>query len=238
MTQTILIADDEVTVCEVIQRYLERDGFQVLVAHDGNTALDLIDTHQPDLLILDVMLPHVDGFAILQMLRDPRNSNHSAHLRQLPVIMLTARTEEQDRITGFELGTDDYVVKPFSPREVVMRVKALIRRSNAPTPKSEKPIQIDNIRIDIASRTVTRDQETISLTAKEFDLLLFLATHPQQVFTRAQLLDQVWGYQYVGDDSTVTVHIHRLREKLEDDPNKPRYLLTVWGVGYKLDWVG
>lgn len=229
---TILVVDDETTVREVVRRYLEREGFRVIEADNGPLALHMLHQEKPDLIVLDIMLPGLDGFTIARSLREPSRRSESGNI---PMVMLTARTDEADRITGFEFGADDYVVKPFSPRELVMRIKAVLRRSAPDTDAQEKPLVFDDLRLDPASRTVTRGDVGITLTAKEYDLLWFLARHPRQVFTRAQLLDQVWGYEFYGDESTVTVHIRRLREKVESDPAQPVYLHTVWGVGYKFD---
>jgi DNA-binding response OmpR family regulator len=237
--QTVLIVDDEATVREVVRRYLELEGFKVLEAASGPLALQVLHDEQPDLIVLDIMLPGLDGFTFTRSVRNPVRGEPSN--KGIPIIMLTARTEEADRIAGFELGADDYVVKPFSPRELVMRIKAVLRRSIS-TDSGPGEIfaggevtTLGDLRLEGASREVWKDKKRISLTAKEFDLLWFLAQHPEQVFTRAQLLDQVWDYGFYGDESTVTVHIHRLREKIEDDPSQPNYIQTVWGVGYKLE---
>jgi DNA-binding response OmpR family regulator len=233
--QTILVVDDEATVREVVHKYLEREGFRVIEAETGPLALHLLHQEQPDLIVLDLMLPGLDGFTITRSLRDPAGSSFVSTLGSIPIIMLTARSDEIDRITGFELGTDDYVTKPFSPRELVMRIKAVLRRSLVSTAESEKPLAFGNIWIEPNSRTVKRGDVPISLTVKEFDLLWFLASRAHQVFSRIQLLDQVWGYQFYGDESTVTVHIRRLREKIEPDPSNPTYIHTVWGIGYKFE---
>lgn len=236
----ILIADDEPSVREIICRYLEKEGYTVIESGNGPQTLQMLYEHQPDLLILDIMLPGLDGYTIARSLRDPEAQDDSNFNRNIPIIMLTARKEEEDRLKGFELGADDYVGKPFSPREVVMRVKAVLRRgqqTNATDEVSanEHIINFGQLTIDPNSRTVRLKSENILLTAKEFDLLLFLAKNPHQVFTRNQLLHQVWGYEFFGDDSTITVHIHRLREKIEPDPNQPTYIQTVWGVGYRFE---
>jgi DNA-binding response OmpR family regulator len=221
----VLVIDDEPMVREVVTAYLERDGLRVTVAADGASALRTLDAARPDLVILDLMLPKVDGLAVL------------AHLRKtthLPVIVLTARGEEPDRVLGLELGADDYVVKPFSPRELVARVRSVLRRSQ-PTVSVARIVQGDLV-IDGASRETTVAGDPVALTAREFDLLAFLAASPRQVFRRGELLEHVWDssadYQ---DPSTVTVHIRRLRHKIEPDPDKPRHLVTVWGVGYRFD---
>lgn len=233
--QQILVVDDERTIREVVRRYLELEGFQVIEADTGTKALDLLADIQPDLIVLDIMLPGIDGLAITRKLRNPGDYEPLSLSGDTPIILLTARTEEIDRITGFEVGADDYVVKPFSPRELVARVKAVLRRSSTGANNTETPIVFRNLELDPRSRTVTVDDTGVSLTAKEFDLLWFLARHPRQVFSRAQLLDNVWGFEFYGDESTVTVHVRRLREKIEPDPAKPTYIQTVWGIGYKFE---
>jgi DNA-binding response OmpR family regulator len=230
--QTILVVDDERTIREVVRRYLELEGFLVEEAETGGQALEMLASDPPDLLVLDIMLPEVDGLAITRKLR---NSMEYASLSgEIPIVFLTARSEEVDRILGFELGADDYLVKPFSPRELVARVKAVLRRSSG-SQSSETPVSFGQMHIDPRSRSLVLHGENIVLTAKEFDLLWFLARHPHQVFSRSQLLDNVWGYEFYGDESTVTVHVRRLREKIETDPAKPTIIQTVWGIGYKFD---
>ncbi|HEX9369837.1 MAG TPA: response regulator transcription factor [Roseiflexaceae bacterium] len=227
--ETILIVDDEPTIVEVVELYLRREGFRVLTAGDGAAALSAVQQERPDLIVLDLMLPGMSGLDVTRQLRAGG---------ALPIIMLTARGEETDRVVGLELGADDYVTKPFSPRELVARVKAVLRRAQptpAPEPSASNVIAIGGLRLDAAARTVTLDGQSIGLTAREFDLLLFLMQHPDQVFTREQLLDNVWGYTFATDMSTVTVHIRRLREKIERDPTNPTFLQTVWGVGYKFE---
>jgi DNA-binding response OmpR family regulator len=231
--QTILIVEDETTIREVVHKYLELDGFAVLEAATGPEALAILRENMVDLVILDIMLPGLDGFTITREIRDTQDMAGLAINGATPIIMLTSRSNERDRITGFELGVDDYVVKPFSPRELVMRVKAVLRRTLPTEP--EKTLVFSHLQIDPLRRAVTLDEQALSLTAKEFDLLWFLAQHPQQVFSRAQLLDQVWGYEFYGEESTVTVHIRRLREKLETDPAHPTYIQTVWGIGYRFE---
>lgn len=228
--ETILIVDDEPTIVEVVELYLQREGFKVMTAADGTAALEIIRHQPPDLIVLDLMLPGTNGFDITRALRSERT---------LPIIMLTARSEEADRVVGLELGADDYVTKPFSPRELVARVKAVLRRTQVPTTPLERPhasvIALGGLRLDPAAHTVTLDGQAVNLTAREFDLLLFLMRNPGQVFSREQLLDHVWGYTFASDMSTVTVHIRRLREKIERDPTNPVFLQTVWGVGYKFE---
>ena len=233
--QSILVVDDEDTIRDVIRRYLELDGFVVREAADGYAALDAIGEALPDLIVLDLMLPGVDGLSLtrqLRMLKPPGAEERS----RVPIIMLTAKGETSDRIRGLDSGADDYLAKPFSPQELVSRVKAVLRRTNEnAATMAGQALEFEGLRIDPTSHTVTLDGQTVPLTAKEFDLLWFFARHPRQVFTRTQLLDRVWGYEFFGDPSTVTVHIRRLREKIERDPSQPRYILTVWGVGYKFE---
>jgi DNA-binding response OmpR family regulator len=232
----ILVVDDETTVREVVRRYLEHEGYRVSEAETGTAALATLKEQRPDLIILDLMLPGIDGFSIARTLRDSSEYAPLTTDSDIPIIMLTARTSEMDRIAGFELGADDYVVKPFSPRELVARVKAVLRRSApASAEADEKPLVLPDMSIDPRSREVKVRGTVIVLTAKEFDLLLFLARHSHQVFTRTQLLNQIWGYEFYGDESTVTVHIRRLREKIEVNPGEPTYIQTVWGVGYKFE---
>lgn len=235
MTHTICIIDDEAPLREVVRRYLEHDGFHVIEADTGPRALILLAQHAADLLLLDIMLPGIDGFGLMRILRSAGASHSLITASGVPVIMLTSRSNETDRIAGFELGVDDYVTKPFSPRELVARVKAVLRRSYSESEKSERPLQYGALLIDPMRRLARHADHILTLTAREFDLLWLLAQHPQQVFTRDQLLDRVWGYEFDGDDSTVTVHIRRLREKLERDPSNPIFIQTVWGVGYKFD---
>ncbi len=225
--QRILVVDDEPQVREVLTLYLSRDGFRVQSAADGRAALDMFASHPPDLVVLDLMLPKIDGLQVFKQMRA---------VRRVPVIMLTAKGEEPDRILGLELGADDYVVKPFSPREVVARIKNVLRRDLPDESDGEALALVrGSLRIDPRTRVVESGSRRVDLTGKEFDLLYFLAKHPGQVFTRAQLLDHVWGYESFGDASTVTVHIRRVREKIEPDPAAPRYVATVWGVGYKFE---
>ena len=228
--ETILVVDDEPTIVEVVELYLRREGFAVVTAADGNAALVAIERQRPDLIVLDLMLPGVSGLELTARLRASGGP---------PIIVLTARSEETDRVVGLELGADDYVTKPFSPRELVARVRAVLRRSAqaaAPAAPSIPAhiIALGGLRLDTAARSVSLDGRPIALTVREFDLLAFLLQHPGQVFTREQLLDQVWGYTFASELSTVTVHVRRLREKIEADPANPTYLQTVWGVGYRM----
>jgi DNA-binding response OmpR family regulator len=225
----ILVVDDEASVVEVVALYLKREGFTVRVARDGRSALNAIREHLPALVVLDLMLPEIDGLEIVRRLRDDATSD-------VPVIMLTARRQETDRIYGLELGADDYVTKPFSPAELVSRVKAVLRRVQGGIgERGERPLQFHDLSIDPKTRIVEVRGDSIDLTATEFNLLWFMVSHPRQVFKRDQLLENVWGFSEYVDPSTVTVHIRRLREKIEVDPSDPAHLLTVWGVGYKFD---
>jgi DNA-binding response OmpR family regulator len=226
--QTILVVDDEPSIREVVTLYLERAGYRVIVAADGQAALEALQEHTPDLVVLDLMLPRVDGLEITRQLRVQGET---------PIIMLTARREETDRILGLEMGADDYVVKPFSPRELVSRVKAVLRRMGGAGRATEKGqvLAFGDLRIDSQTRLVEVAGVERSLTATEFDLLWALARHPRQVLNRDQLLNIVWGFNEYVDPSTVTVHVRRLREKVEADPSNPRYIQTVWGVGYKFE---
>jgi DNA-binding response OmpR family regulator len=225
--QTILVVDDEETIREVVRRYLEREGFRVKEAADGFQALDVIRLDPPDLVVLDLMLPGIDGLSLTEHIRQDRH---------IPIIMLTAKGEPTDRIRGLDMGADDYMAKPFSPQEVVSRVRAVLRRTGVDAPMvTRKALLFEDLQIDPTSRAVLLKGEHITLTAKEFDLLYFFASNPRQVFSRTQLLNQVWGDELYTDPSTVTVHIRRLREKIEKDPSNPNHLLTVWGVGYKFE---
>lgn len=224
---SILIVEDEPSIAEVVSLYLRRAGYLVQVAQDGQAALDAMERQIPDLLVLDIMLPKVDGFALTRWLRDQSD---------VPIIMLTARRDESDRIAGLEMGADDYVVKPFSPQELVSRVRAVLRRTRGHSQEEgEQPLVFDDMSISPQTRLVKVLDKEIILTAKEFDMLWLLARHPRQVFTRQQLLERVWGLSEYIDPSTVTVHVRRLREKIENDPSNPTHILTLWGVGYKFE---
>jgi len=226
-TARILIVEDEPSIAEVVSLYLRRAGYQVTLVDNGQAALDLLEKSIPELVVLDLMLPEVDGLTVTRWIRNRSD---------VPIIMLTARREESDRIAGLEMGADDYVVKPFSPQELVSRVRAVLRRTHGPSEvKSDPGIKYDDITIDPSTRLTTIKGAEINLTAKEFELLWYMAQHPRQVFTRDQLLEQIWGISEYIDPSTVTVHIRRLREKIEDDPSNPEHLQTVWGVGYKFE---
>jgi DNA-binding response OmpR family regulator len=220
---TVLVVDDEPIVRDVVVRYLRRDGYDTLEAADGGEARALIERSSPHLVVLDVMLPGTDGLELCRWIRT-RGS--------LPVIMLTARGEEADRIVGLELGADDYVTKPFSPRELAARVRTVLRRSAPPVDENVR-LNFDGLEVDAATREVRKQGEELMLTAKECDLLWFLASNPRKVFSRDQLMSRVWGYEAALDTGTVTVHVRRLREKIEESPSHPRFLQTVWGVGYR-----
>jgi DNA-binding response OmpR family regulator len=222
----ILLVEDEPSIAEVVALYLKRAGYQVQAVKNGLDAMQTLQRELPDLLVLDLMLPGKDGLSITRWLRDRSD---------IPIIMLTARREEADRIAGLEMGADDYVVKPFSPQELVSRVRAVLRRSRRSTEEPEAAIHYDGLQIDPLTRLVRVRGEEMALTAKEFDMLWVLARHPRQVFTRNQLLEQVWGIAEYIDPGTVTVHMRRLREKIEVDPSSPEHILTVWGVGYKFE---
>ncbi|HEV7769811.1 MAG TPA: response regulator transcription factor [Solirubrobacterales bacterium] len=226
---TVLIVDDEPTIVEVVGRYMERAGFETHGAFDGPEALRLAELHRPDLVVLDLMLPGIDGIEVLRRLRERPGD-------PIAVIVLTARGEEDDRLIGLRHGADDYVVKPFSPAELVARVEAVLRRVSPPAGEGdvEPPIEHGPLRVEPATRAVRLDGEELSLTQREFDLLAYLAARPGRVFSRDQLMEAVWEYPFFSDASTVTVHVRRLRAKLGDDPSQPRFIETVWGVGYRL----
>ena len=220
---TVLVVEDESVVREVVVKYLRREGFRTLEAADGDTACSFVEREVPDLVVLDLMLPGLDGLGVCRWIRARS---------EVPVIMLTARGEEADRIVGLELGADDYVTKPFSPRELAARVKSVLRRARRP-PEQQERLVFDGLELDASTREVLKAGEPLRLTAKEFDLLWFLASNPRHVFSRDQLMDRVWGYDAAVDTGTVTVHMRRLRAKTEDDPSRPQRLETVWGVGYR-----
>lgn len=224
----ILVVEDEAVVAEVIERYLRRERYDVDVAHDGERALERFEATRPDLVVLDLMLPGMDGLEVCRRLRERADT---------PVIMLTARAEEVDKLLGLGIGADDYVTKPFSPRELTARVQAVLRRSGtrARPHAPGEVLRFADLAIDPAARSVELREGPVALTAKEFDLLLYLARHPHRVFTRDELMNSVWDYEFAGDQSTVTVHMRRLRAKIEADASRPRHIKTVWGVGYKFE---
>ncbi len=228
-TQRVVVVEDDRSINEVVVRYLEKDGFEVDSYVHGGEALDALLESPPDLLVLDLMLPGIDGIELFRRLRA---------LAPVPVVMLTARGDETDRILGLEMGADDYITKPFSPGELVARVKAVLRRVQGGVETVEagaSPIlEAGDLIVDVVSREVKCSGEVVSLTAREFELLAFLMRNPNRAFRREELLEKVWGYTF-GDTSTVTVHIRRLREKVEVDPGEPKHLATVWGVGYRFE---
>jgi DNA-binding response OmpR family regulator len=226
MSSRVLVVEDDPTVAEVVVRYLEREGYATETVGDGIAALASARALPPALVILDLMLPGMDGLDVCRQLRD---------FAPVPVVILTARGDEDDRIIGLELGADDYVSKPFSPRELIARVNAVLRRASAQVlPTAPIVIDAGTVKIDLGAREVRTATGLAALTAREFELLAYLARHPRQAFRREELLESVWGYTY-GDKATVTVHIRRLREKIEADPSNPRLITTVWGVGYRFD---
>ena len=220
----VLVVEDEPAIADVVTRYLRRAGYETAIAATGRAALGRAEAAPPDVVVLDLMLPDIDGLEVMRQLR--RDDRRRA------IILLTARGEASDRIVGLRLGADDYIVKPFSPAELVARVDAVLRRIE-PLPEREPPLLFDGLAIDPAARTAALEERPLELTQREFDLLLFLARHPGQAFTREQLMEHVWHYTFYVDTSTVTVHIRRLRAKLEPDPARPRHIETVWGVGYR-----
>jgi len=222
----VLVVDDEPMVREVLARYLEKDGFAVDTASDGAAALEAFAAGRPDLVLLDLMLPGVDGLEVFRRIRAQA---------QTAVIMLTAKGEETDRVVGLELGADDYITKPFSPREVVARARTVLRRSRPAAPAPRAILRYGDLEIDRPRREVRQEGHPVKLTRKEFDLLAVMAARPGVTFTRSELLEEVWDFAWDGDTSTVTVHIRRLREKIEVDPSEPRRLITVWGIGYRFD---
>ena len=222
---SILVVDDEPTIAEVVARYLERAGYETRTASDGPSAVAAAVADRPDLLVLDIMLPGFDGLEVMRRV-------HADLEGRVAVILLTAKGEESDRVVGLKRGADDYVVKPFSPAELVARVDAVLRRTEDDQPVAEE-LTFGELAIAPAARAVRVGGRDVELTQREFDLLLFLARHPAQVFTRDQLMDRVWQFSFYTDTTTVTVHIRRLRAKLETDPSDPRWIQTVWGVGYR-----
>ena len=221
----VLVVEDEPTIADVVARYLRRAGYRTRVALDGMRALEAFEEDRPDLVVLDIMLPQIDGLEVMRRIRQLGRDRAA-------VIMLTAKGEALDRISGLRLGADDYMVKPFSPGELVARVDAVLRRLG-PEPEYEPPLRFDGLVLDPAARQAWRDGKELPLTQLEFDLLLYLARHPGRAFSREKLMDAVWQYSFYSDTSTVTVHIRRLRAKVEADPAHPRWIETVWGVGYR-----
>ncbi|UJF32430.1 response regulator transcription factor [Paenibacillus hexagrammi] len=233
MSGVILVVDDETNIIDVCTLYLEREGFRVISAGNGEEALRMWRQYAPDLMILDLMMPGINGWQVCVEIRQEQD---------IPIIMLTARGEEKDRLTGLTMGADDYLTKPFSPRELVLRVKAIMRRmqrslqtSQVHDPGAQHVWKLPGIELNSLNRMVTVQGEEIELTVKEFELLQLFISHPDQVFSRNQLLSKVWDFDYYGDTTTVTVHIRRLREKIEPNPSEPRFIKTVWGIGYKFE---
>jgi DNA-binding response OmpR family regulator len=223
--RTVLLVEDEAAIVDVVRRYLERDGYRVVVASDGQRAVDEFQRLRPDLVLLDLMLPGLDGWEVCRRIRQQGGT---------PVIMLTARDEEADKLIGLELGADDYITKPFSPRELVARVRAVLRRARGAEAVPGDVVRVHDLEIDPSRVEAFRDGRPLALTPTEFKLLFTLARHPGRVFTRLQLLDQVQGYAFEGYERTIDAHIKNLRQKLEPDPKNPRYILTVHRVGYRL----
>jgi DNA-binding response OmpR family regulator len=222
--QRVLVVDDDPTVSDVVRRYLERAGLAVTLAADGPAGLRAYQAERPDLVVLDLMLPGLDGLEVCRRLRSRPD--------EVPIVMLTALGEEADRVLGLQLGADDYVTKPFSPRELVLRVQSVLRRAGRAAPAPAESLADGELEVDVARRVARLRGAELALTVREFDLLVFLMRHPGRAFRRAELLENVWGWTF-GDQSTVTVHMRRLREKVEDDPADPRRIKTVWGVGYR-----
>jgi two-component system, OmpR family, response regulator ResD len=225
--RTVLVVDDEPTIAEVVARYLVRAGYETRTTGDGLEALRLAAEERPDLIVLDVMLPGLGGIEVLRRLG-------AAGGPRTPVILLTAKGEQDDKLVGLRSGADDYVVKPFSPKELVARVDAVLRRV-LPDAETAEPLRFDGLEVDVRARRVTAHGREAHLSQREYDLLLFMASHPGQVFTRDQLMDHVWEPAFHGDPGTVTVHVRRLRTKIEPDPEQPRFIQTVWGVGYRFE---
>ena len=225
-TKKILVVEDDPTLLDVLKYNLLKEGYQVSTALDGSRALELARSERPDIIILDIMLPVLNGYEVCRILRKEMTA---------PILMLTAKDDEVDKIVGLDVGADDYMTKPFSMRELLARVRAMLRRSEMQAPSTDTAIKVGEIEVDTSRHEIFRNGKTLTLRPKEFDLLAFLARNKGLVFTREQLLEKVWGYDYAGDSRTVDVHVRWLREKIEDNPNEPRLLLTVRGVGYKLE---
>ncbi len=223
--ELVLVVDDEKTLVKALTFNLEKEGFRVEQAYDGEEALQKVFDLKPDIVVLDLMLPEVDGFDVCRQIRKKL---------EIPIIMLTARSEDIDKVLGLELGADDYLTKPFNSRELVARIKAILRRSTVREEEAKKVVQVGNLQVDLLQHRARIGDQEVNLTSKEFALLSFLATNAGNVYSREQLLEQVWGYDYYGDVRTVDVHIRHLREKIEKDPGNPDLLITVWGTGYKI----
>lgn len=229
MSQTILVVDDDANIVRLVRSYLEQDGYRVETAGDGKTALQAIRTLRPDLVVLDLMLPEVDGLAVTRTVRA------EASLAATPILMLTARVEDVDRIIGLEMGADDYVTKPFNPREVSARVKTILRRIQAPAPQLHPVLHLGDLALDPTTHSFTQGGSPIDLTPSEFDILMLLMRNPGRAFTRTELIEEGLGYEYPGLERTIDSHIKNLRRKIESDPRKPIYIETVFGIGYRLN---
>lgn len=229
MPQRILTVDDDPKILKILQHTLGKEGFEVITASSGEEALQKARQSPPDLVVLDLMMPGMDGFETYQRLKAQR---------EVPVIILSARTDEVDRVVGFRMGVDDYQTKPFSPTELALRVKAVLRRLGEQKVSHEKVLKFGDLTLDYTKRIVAVNSGKVELTPKEFELLWLMASNPNRVFTKAHLLDKIWDSSFYGDDNTVTVHIRRLREKIETDPSNPVYIRTVWGTGYKFECEG
>lgn len=228
MTHSILAVDDDPKILKILQHILSKEGFKVSTASSGEEALQLARQTFPDLVLLDIMMPGMDGFETFQRLKT---------IREVPVIILTARSDEIDKVVGFRMGVDDYQTKPFSPTELALRVKAVLRRSGEQKVKSENSLKYGSMVLDYDKRVVEINSQKVELTPKEFELLWLMSSNPNRVFTKAHLLDKIWDSSFYGDDNTVTVHIRKLREKIESDPSKPVFIKTVWGTGYKFEYI-
>ncbi|PFA70345.1 DNA-binding response regulator [Bacillus sp. AFS015802] len=227
MVKKVLLVDDEENIVDVCARYLVREGYEVMEAFNGKEALERYESFQPDIVILDIMMPEMDGWQVAEKIREDHD---------IPIIMLTALGQEKDRIYGLTIGADDYVTKPFSPRELLLRVKNVLRRTHsAPAGKDPEVLEWEGLIIDPHKRKVIAEGQEVDMTVKEFELLSLLAQHPSQVFSKSQLIETLWGYEYFGDANTINVHIRRLREKIEVDPSAPKWIKTVWGIGYKFE---
>lgn len=223
MSPAVLVVDDEKAIVEFVELNLKRHGFRVLKAYRGEEAIEIVREKKPDIIVLDIMLPDIDGFQVCQRIRE---------ISQVPVIMLTARGEDVDKIIGLEMGADDYMAKPFNPRVLVARIKAILRRLASATPEKPSVLLFGNMKMDLINRTLVKDNKNIELTPREFDLLKFLVTSEGKLLKRQEIIDEIWKHEYV-DFRSVDVHIRRLREKIEEDPTEPLRILTVWGKGYK-----
>lgn len=228
MSNNILVVDDDLKILKILQHTLSKEGFKVTTAASGEEALQAAKQSFPDLVLLDIMMPGMDGFETYQKLKA---------IREVPVIILSARSDEIDKVVGFRMGVDDYQTKPFSPTELALRVKAVLRRISEQKVKSEKSLKYGSMVLDYDKRVVEIKGQKVELTPKEFELLWLMASNPNRVFTKAHLLDKVWDSSFYGDDNTVTVHIRKLREKIETDPSKPTFIKTVWGTGYKFEYL-